>query len=118
MIASTGALVPMGLLAWIAFVVPMLMVNVSFVRQSLSDPFGWGWDFFDAANTPWHQLWPRAIPWIQVGCILLGLGYSLRNGWRIWLDLTAEPRAALRGLLPLAVLLVAMAAGFVWFYAD
>jgi hypothetical protein len=118
MLASTGALVPMGLLAWIAFVVPMLMVNVSFVRQSLSDPFGWGWDLLGAANTPWHQLWPSAIPWIQVGCILLGLGYSLRNAWRIWLGLIADPRAALRGLLPLALLLVALAGGFVWFYAD
>jgi hypothetical protein len=118
MLASTGALVPMGLLAWIAFVVPMLMVNVSFVRQSLSDPFGWGWDLLGAANTPWHQLWPSAIPWIQVGCILLGLGYSLRNAWRIWLGLTADPRAALRGLLPLALLLVALAGALVWFYAD
>lgn len=118
MLASCGALIPLGLAAWIAFVVPMLLVNVSFIWQSMSDPFGWGWDLLGAASTPWHQLWPSAIPWIQVGCILLGLAYSLRSSWRIWLEGTAAPRAALHGLLPLAMLLVAITAWFVWFYAD
>lgn len=118
MLASCGALIPLGLAAWIAFVVPMFMVNVSFIWQSLSDPFGWGWDLLGAANIPWHQCWPSAIPWIQVGCILLGFGCSLRNGWRIWLELTTRPRAALRGMLPLVVLLVAFTGWLVWFYAD
>ncbi len=116
--ASAGALVPIGLATWIAFVVPMLLVNVTFVVQSLSDPFGWGWDFFGRASTPWHQLWPAAIPWIQVGCIGIGLGYSLRNAWRIWLSLAQEPRAALRGVTPLALSLIGVSAGLVWFFAD
>ncbi len=118
MLASCGALIPLGLAAWIAFVVPMFMVNVSFIWQALSDPFGWGWNLLGAANTPWHQLWPSAIPWIQVGCILLGLGYSLRNGWRIWLELAPSPHAALRGMLPLGLLLVGITGWLVWFYAN
>lgn len=118
MIASTGALLPLGLMAWIAFVVPMLMVNASFVAQSCSDPFGWGWDFFGTANMPWRQLWPEAIPWIQVGCILLGLHYSLRNAWRIWRSLADDPRAALRGMVPLALLLVTISGWLLWFHAD
>ena len=118
MTASTGALVPIGLAVWIAFVAQMLAVNVSFVRQSLSDPFGWGWDFFGTANTPWHQLYPRAIPWFQVGCIALGLGYSLRSAWRIWLELIGRPRAALRGMIPIALFLVVLSGWFVRFFAD
>jgi hypothetical protein len=43
---SAGSLLPLGLMLWIAFVIPMLFVNVTFVAQSFSDPFGWGWDFF------------------------------------------------------------------------
>ncbi len=116
--ASAGPLVPIGLLLWIAFVVPMLMVNVTFVLQSLSDPFGWGWDFLGTANTPWRQLWPRAIPWIQVGCVLIGLHYSLRNTWRIWLERVGDPRLALRGMLPMAAMLVSLSGWFVWFFAD
>ena len=116
--ALTGALLPLGLAIWIAFVVPMFMVNVSFVRQSVSDPFGWGWDFFGTANTPWRQLFPRAIPWIQVAIILLGFYYSLRNAWRIWDRLAKDPRRALRGVIPLAFLLIAVSGSLVWFFAD
>ncbi len=118
LVASTGALVPLGLFLWIAFVVPMLSANASFVAQSLSDPFGWGWDLFGARSAPWRQLWPEAVPWMQVACVLTGLHYSLRNAWRIWLGLTLEPRKALRGMLPLAAFLLALAAGLLLFFAD
>ncbi|MEI6047390.1 MAG: 4Fe-4S binding protein [Bacteroidota bacterium] len=37
---SSGSMLPLGLMLWIAFVIPMLFVNVSFILQSLSDPFG------------------------------------------------------------------------------
>ncbi len=116
--ACSGSLVPIGLTVWIAFVVPMFMVNVSFVRQSLSDPFGWGWDFLGTASTPWHQLWPRAIPWIQVVAVLIGLFYSLRNAWRIWLDLTRQPRAALAGMFPMSLFLMLYCGWLVWFLAN
>jgi hypothetical protein len=116
--ASTTALIPSGLSVWMAFVVPMLTVNVTFVLQSFSDPFGWGWNLLGEASTPWHQLWPSAVPWIQVSVILAGLGYSLRNAWRAWFELTLEPRAALRGMLPLAGFLVLYTGGMVWFFAN
>ncbi len=118
MTASTGALVPVGLMVWIAFVVPMLMVNATFVVQSLSDPFGWGWDFFGTAGTPWRQLWPRSIPWLQAACVLIGLAYGLRAAWRIWLQQTERPRAALRGMAPLAGLLVGLAVWLLWFFTN
>ena len=118
MTASTGALVPIGLMAWITFVVPMPMVNVTFLLQSLSDPFGWGWDLLGTSGMPWHQLWPCAIPWIQVGCVLIGLHYGLRSAWRIWLGLSGKPRAALRGMVPLAVFLLGLSGWFVWFFAN
>ncbi len=116
--ASTGALIPFGLLLWIAFVVPMLFVNSTFVAQSLSDPFGWGWDFFGTRNIPWHQLWPRSVPWIQVGCVLVGLALSLRNAWRIWLGLACVPRNALLGMLPISAFLLAFSLWLVFFFAN
>jgi hypothetical protein len=76
---SAGALLPLGLMLWIAFVVPMLFVNVTFVLQSFSDPFGWGWDFFGTAGIPWHQFVPRLVPWLQSAFVLSGLYLSLRN---------------------------------------
>ena len=117
MLSSTAALVPIGLAVWIAFVIPMLMVNWSFVRQSFSDPFNWGWDFFGTANDPWHQLFPRAIPWIQVGCVLLGLHYSLRGAWRTWHAIDERPAVALRGTIPISTFLLALSGWLVWFFA-
>lgn len=78
-LVSSSALLPMGMMLWIAFVIPMLFVNKTFVLQSLSDPFGWGWDFFGTAGIPWHQFLPQYIPWFQSGFVLLGLFYSLRS---------------------------------------
>ena len=118
MVASTGALVPMGLMLWIAFAIPMLMVNVSFVQQSISDPFGWNWDLFGTAGMAWRQVWPSAIPWLQVGCLLAGLAYGLHAGWRVWLGATGEPRTALSGVLPLSAFLVAFTGYFIWFFAN
>lgn len=37
-LASTGTLLPLGLMLWIAFVIPMLFVNTTFIFQSISDP--------------------------------------------------------------------------------
>lgn len=118
MIASTGALVPVGLMLWIAFAIPMLLVNVSFVQQSLSDPFGWNWDLLGTAGMTWRQVWPSAIPWLQAVCLLTGLGYGLRTAWRIWFDATGEPNAALRGMLPMSFFLVAFTGYFLWFFTN
>jgi len=118
MLASTGALVPMGLMLWIAFAIPMLLVNVSFVQQSLSDPFGWNWDLFGTAGMAWRQVWPSAIPWLQVASLLAGLGYGLRAAWRAWLGMSETPRAALWGMMPLSVFLVSFTGYFVWFFAN
>jgi hypothetical protein len=79
-----SSLLPIGLMLWISFVVPMLFVNKTFVQQSLSDPFGWGWDFFGTANIPWHQFLPEFIPWIQAFMVLTGLYYSLESIHKKW----------------------------------
>ena len=118
MTASAGALVPIGLMLWIAFTLQMLFVNLTFVAQSFSDPFGWGWDFFGTRSMPWHQLWPAGVPWIQAGCMLVGLAYSLRNAWWIWLELAPGPRAALKGMVPLSALLLTFSGWFVWFFTS
>jgi polyferredoxin len=78
-LSSAGSLLPLGLMLWIAFVIPMLFVNVTFVIQSFSDPFGWGWDFFGTAGIPWHQFAPRLVPWLQAALVLTGLFFSIRN---------------------------------------
>jgi polyferredoxin len=113
-----GSLLPFGLLIWIAFVIPMLFVNVTFILQSLSDPFGWGWDFFGTANTPWHQFIPQFIPWFQAVAVLTGLYLSLRNIRRSKLFSELNPMQVLKISLPISLFLIGVAVAMLFFFTN
>lgn len=114
----SGAILPLGMMIWIAFVIPMLFVNVTFIGQSLSDPFGWGWDFFGTANIPWHQFIPRYIPLIQVVLILFGLHRSLNNALQLISGNEIKPSRRFLMILPLAIFLVLTGGGMIMFFAN
>lgn len=114
----SGSLLPLGLMLWMAFVIPMLFTNITFVLQSLSDPFGWGWDFFGTANTPWHQFLPRFIPWIQAILILVGFHLSLRNMSRNIRELGLNTAREVRIMLPYAGFLLLVVSGLLLFFTN
>jgi len=114
----SATLLPLGLTLWIAFVIPMLFVNVTFISQSLSDPFGWGWDFFGTANIPWHQLVPRLVPWLQSVLVLTGLWCSLRNLRNTWINKKQVPRKLFLITLPMSALITAIAVAMIFFYTN
>ena len=111
-LALVYPLVPLGLLAWIAFSLPLVLVNGSYVLMVLSDPMGWGWDLFGTAHVPWTPVVPHLIGWLQAPLLLLGLAVALRQGHRLALALWGEPGRALRGFAPTALLLGLIAVGF------
>jgi len=113
-----GSLLPFGLLIWIAFVIPMFFVNVTFIIQSLSDPFGWGWDFFGTANTPWHQLLPQYIPWFQAVVVLTGLYLSLRNLKNSRLVNELSPYVTIKLILPISLFLIGIAVAMLFFFTN
>jgi hypothetical protein len=115
--ATTAALIPIGLGCWIAFALATLLSMMTFVMQSLSDPFNWGWNLLGMAGAPWHILWSPAIPWLQVGCVLIGVAYSLSALYDCWLR-GAAPRRAILGSLPLGSFLWSAAAGMIYFFAG
>ncbi len=113
-----GSLLPFALMNWIAFVIPMLFVNVSFIKQSLSDPFGWGWDFFGSANTPWHQFLPQFIPWFQSMAVLTGLYLSLRNIIKSRIVYELNPEQHLKISLPISLFITAVAVAMLFFFTN
>jgi polyferredoxin len=117
-LGSAGALLPMGLMLWIAFVLPMLFVNVTFVLQSFSDPFGWGWDFFGTASIPWHQFLPRLVPWLQAGLVLAGLYLSLRNLKKTWFIHQINYKQLLKLILPMGLFIFVSAVGMIFFFTN
>ncbi len=113
-----GSLLPFAMMNWIAFVIPMLFVNVTFIKQSISDPFGWGWDFFGTANTPWHQFLPQFVPWFQAFAVLIGLYLSLRNIRRSGKFLDLNQAQVLKVSLPISLFLSGAAAAMLFFFTN
>jgi len=113
-----GALLPLGLFLWIAFVIPMLFVNVTFIKQSISDPFGWGWDFFNTANIPWHQFIPQFIPWLQALFVLTGLFISLRNIRNMWVNFQMNPLRTFSLCLPVSIFITAIVVFMLFFFTN
>jgi polyferredoxin len=116
--ATMPAVLPLGIAMWAVFFADTVMTNFTFVLMTLSDPFGWGWDLFGTAGMPWIQVWPSGVPWIQAGCLLVGIGLSLRNGYRRWLELSGNRLNALRGFLPASVVFVAITAGMLTYVTN
>jgi polyferredoxin len=117
-LALSGTLLPLGITLWIAFVIPMLFVNVTFIKQSISDPFGWGWDLLNTANIPWHQFIPRAVPWLQSVLVLTGLYISLRNlkRTRIYPDINSSQQ--FRVVIPVGLFLTGCAVAMIFFFTN
>jgi hypothetical protein len=112
------ALIPLGLGMWAAFFIPVVLTNFTFILYTLSDPFGWGWNLFGTAGMPWIQIMPGGIPWFQTIAVLLGLAFSLRKGYQLWLDETNERRVALAGFAPTAGLIALSAAAMLVYFTN
>jgi hypothetical protein len=113
-----GSLLPTGLLLWVAFVIPMLFTNITFIKQSVSDPFGWGWDFFGTANTPWHQFMSRYIPWFQAILVLAGCYLSLRNLKTSMKSYLIKDMQILLLCLPFAVFILSVSVFMLFFFTN
>jgi polyferredoxin len=116
--ATTAALIPLGLSCWMAFALATLLSMMTFLLQSLSDPFNWGWDLLGVAGSPWHIIWSAGTPWLQVTCVLVGAAYSMQTLYHCWLDGAPQKRRALLGSLPLGSFVFIAAGAMICFFAG
>lgn len=95
-------LVPLGLMAWVAFSLSFVLTNASYIWMALSDPFGWGWNLFGTAAqvwTPYLSLW---LPTLQIVVLITGLVWSVRVGLKTSAE-KLDQRPALLLSLPLSI---------------
>lgn len=111
-------LVPIGLCAWIAFGFPLILVNGTHVLATMSDPMGWGWDLLGLTHLAWTPLWPEYIAYVQVPILLLGLGYALRRGFGLGIELYADARRACWSLAPAALAGAGLTLAFLFLFAG
>ncbi len=111
-------LVPLGLLAWIAFSLPLIFINGSYILVTMSDPFGWGWDLFHTAHTAWSPVVPDWMPAIQVAILALGLVLVLKSVFKQAGKLYEDQKAKIRFAIPMAGLMTLIVLVFVRLYVN
>jgi polyferredoxin len=92
-------LVPIGIFAWIAFSLPMLMVNYGYILNVLSDPLGLGWDILGTANFPFQPFYPESIPIIQGIIMLSGLYLGLSRGYLSLKDIMTNSQIRAKAMI-------------------
>jgi hypothetical protein len=91
--AFSYALVPLGLMAWIAFSLSFVFASISYLWPTMSDPFGIGWDLFGTAHASWQPYLTRSVPTMQALVLVAGFTWSAVTAHRIAGE-EHEPRAA------------------------
>ncbi len=117
-LAFVYPLVPLGLLAWVTFSLPLVLVNGSYILMVVSDPFGWGWNLFGTAKIPWTPLVPQWAPYLQVPLLLTGLYFALKTGKAHAHRLFGDKTTALKAFAPTATLLTGFVVFFLWLYVG
>ena len=75
-------LVPLGMMAWIAFTVSFAFTKFGYVLPVVSDPLGNGWNFLGTAAAGVGQETSTSL-FLQVGLLALGLFWATRVAGRI-----------------------------------
>ncbi len=109
-------LVPLGLAAWISFSLGFVFTNGSYALAVISDPFGWGWNLFGTANSPWTPLGSNLVGLLQTGVLTAGLLFAVQTAYRIARQQTLNHEQAFRAALPITSFLAVLTLGFLWLY--
>ena len=72
------ALIPLGLMFWVAFSLSFVLTNASYILASLSDPLGLGWNLFGTADLAWQPLLTSLLAPGQALALVGGLAWSGR----------------------------------------
>ena len=69
-------LLPLGLMAWIAFTISFALPKLNLVLGVLNDPFGWGWHLLNAVNSSRSLDVSGFSPYLQAALLLVGVFWS------------------------------------------
>lgn len=73
------ALIPLGLMFWVAFSLSFVVTNASYILASLSDPLGLGWNLVGTANVAWQPMLTSILAPTQTLALVGGLIWSART---------------------------------------
>ena len=111
--ASAGALVPLGLGAWIAFTVAFVLASATYVPSALADPLGWGWNIL-GLRVPWQPVLPDGRLWLPLLAWVGGLAWAALVAAVVSRRRFGEGAPGARAGAVFAVALAAITGGLVW----
>lgn len=113
-------LLPIALFYHLAHNATHVFYEWSKLRRLVSDPLGWGHDFFGTARAPLSALWsPESIWYLQVALVVIGHIYGIlvahRESVRVY---GGDRTAALRVHVVMTVGMIAMSLLSLWLLAQ
>ena len=90
------ALIPLGLMFWVAFSLSFVLTNASYILASLSDPLGLGWNLFGTASLAWKPMLTSILAPGQTLALVGGL---------IWSGRTAQKAAKEAAVSPIPIII-------------
>jgi hypothetical protein len=108
--SQAQALLPLGLMAWIAFTISFALPKLSFVVGVLNDPFGWGWSLLGTAGAGWSPDVSAFSPLLQAALLLLGVFW----GSDVTRRLAENERRPWKSTLPVLGFCLAFVLGMLW----
>lgn len=85
------ALIPLGLMFWVAFSLSFVLTNASYIMAALSDPLGLGWNLFGTANMAWQPMLTTLLAPAQTLALVGGLIWSARTAQKAANEVGASP---------------------------
>ena len=77
------ALIPLGLMFWVAFSLSFVLTNASYILAALSDPLALGWNLFGTANAAWQPMLTTILAPAQTLALVVGLVWSTRTAQKV-----------------------------------
>lgn len=77
------ALIPLGLMFWIAFSISFVLTNGTYILASLSDPLGLGWNLLGTAGISWQPLLTFVVAPLQTLALVGGLIWAVRSARKV-----------------------------------
>jgi hypothetical protein len=85
------ALIPLGLMFWVAFSLSFVLTNASYIIATLSDPLGLGWNLFGTANAGWQPMLMSILAPAQTVALVGGLIWSARTAQKAASKVNVSP---------------------------
>ena len=84
------ALIPLGLMFWVAFSLSFVLTNATYILGTLSDPLGFGWNLFGTANATWRPILTSLLVPAQTLALVGGLIWSTRTVQKVAIEVKAS----------------------------